>query len=63
MGPTAQASRTVTHDRAARNLKRRKLLDDFVDGVDGFGSGQRAVGCRSDDIERAFQEFFGMKPV
>lgn len=44
-------------------LKCRKLLDYFIDGVDGFGSGQRAVGGRSDDIKCTFQEFFGMKSV
>lgn len=46
-----------------RNLKGGKLLDDFIDGVDGLGSGQRAVGGRCDDIKGTFQELFGMKPV
>lgn len=45
------------------NLKRRKLLDDFIDGVDGFRSGQGAVGGRSDDVKCTFQEFFGMTSV
>ena len=45
------------------NLKRWELLDDFTDGVDDFGSGQRAVRGRRDDIECTFQELFGMKSV
>lgn len=46
-----------------RNLKCWKLLDDFIDGVDDFSGGQRAVGGRGDDIKRTFQKFFGMKSV
>lgn len=38
-------------------------MDDFVDSVDDFSSGQRAVGGGGDDIKRTFQKFFGMKPV
>lgn len=45
------------------NLKCRELLDDLTDRVDDFGSGQRAVGGRRDDIERTFQQLFGMKSV
>lgn len=46
-----------------KNLQGWELLDDFVDGVDDFSSGQRAVGGGGDDIKRTFQKFFGMKSV
>lgn len=38
-------------------------MDDFIDSVDDFSSGQRAVGGRGDDIKCTFQKFFGMKSV
>lgn len=44
-------------------LKCWKLLDDFIDSVDGFGSRQGTVGGGSDDVKGTFQKFFGMKSV
>lgn len=37
-----------------RNLKGWKLLDDFIDGIDDFSSGQGAVGGGSDDVKCTF---------
>lgn len=66
--PTPAGSRTLAggtpeFQTLGSNLKCRELLDDLTDRVDDFGSGQRAVGGRRDDIERTFQQLFGMKSV
>lgn len=63
--PQVKDSSRVTseHQTLESNLKRRELLDDLTDRVDDFGSGQRAVGGRRDDIECTFQKLFGMKSV
>ena len=45
------------------NLKCREVLDDFIDRIDDFSSGKRAVGGRGDNIKCTFQKFFGMKSI
>lgn len=44
-----------TSSKCENNLKSRKLLDYFRDGVNGLGVREQAVGDGCDDVKRALQ--------